>query len=136
MSVMTTPELYWAICTALMTALFWVPHIVQRTVEMQLYEAFRDPRHETPTKAPWAQRAIRAHTNAVENLVVFSILAVAVHITGTSTSVTAVAAAIYFGARVVHYGVYLAGIPWLRTPAFLVGFGCQMVLGLTALGIM
>jgi len=134
MGTMMIPELYWAVCTALMTALFWVPHIAQRIVELGPYEAFRDPRHDIPTRAAWAQRAIRAHANAVENLIVFSTLAVAVAMTETQTTMTAAAAAIYFGARFIHYGVYVTGIPWLRTPAFLTGFGCQMLLALTILG--
>lgn len=135
-SNLATPEIYWTVCAAIMTSLLWMPHILQRVVEMKPYAALRDPKHEVDTKAPWAQRAIRAHTNAVENLVVFAVLAFAVAMTGTGTALTATVVVWYFFARLVHYCVYVFGIPWLRTPAFLVGFGCQVVLGFTALGLL
>ena len=129
-----TPELYWTIATTLLTSLLWMPHILQRIIELKPIEAFRDPRHDVDTKAPWAQRAIRAHTNAVENLVVFGLLALAVHVLGAGTALTAMAAFIFFVARAAHYVFYVLGVPWLRTPMFLIGFACQMVLGLTLLG--
>ena len=130
-----SPELYWTALTALMTSTLWAPHILQRIFEMKPYAAFRDPGHEDPTQAPFARRAIRAHTNAVENLGVFGLLAIIVELSNASTATTATAAMIYFFARVTHYLVYLFAVPWVRTPVFLVGFGCQLVLGLTILGL-
>ncbi len=129
------PEIYWAALAAVLTALLWVPHILQRIIELGPYEALRDPRHEVPTKAPWAQRAIRAHDNAVENLVVFGILALAVGLLGLGDGLTAGAAGLYVAARLLHYPVYVLGLPWLRTPAFLLGFGCQLVLAGRLLGL-
>jgi uncharacterized MAPEG superfamily protein len=131
-----SPELYWTILTTLLTSLLWMPHIVQRVLELKPYEAFRDPHHDIETRAPWAQRAIRAHTNAVENLVVFGVLALAVHTLGAGTALTASAAAAYFFARLFHYVFYVLGLPWLRTPMFLVGFACQLVMAGTLLGIL
>ena len=99
------------------------------------YDAFRDPRHDEVTQAPWAQRAIRAHTNAVENLPVFITLAVVVHLIGAGDQITAQACLVYVVARAAHYGIYVLGVPWLRTPVFLVGFGCQLVLALRIFGM-
>ena len=135
MSPNMTPELYWTVLTTLLTSFLWVPHIAQRIIELMPYDAFRDPLHDVDTKAPWAQRAIRAHTNAVENLVVFGILALTVHALGASTELTAFAAAAFFFARLAHYVFYVLGTPWLRTPMFLIGFACQMVMAGTLLGI-
>ena len=132
----TSPELYWTTLTALMTALLWVPHILQRIMEMSPAKALRDPKHDEATKAPWAQRAIRAHMNAVENLVVFGLLAVIVHISGASTELTAKAAAVYFFARAAHYVLYVFAVPWLRTPSFIVGAFCQLIMAATLLGWM
>lgn len=129
-----SPELYWAVIAAVMTSLLWVPHILQRIAEMGFYEAFRDPRHDQPTRAPWAQRAIRAHANAVENLVVFGLFAVVIQIQGVSGPLTAAAAAGYVAARAGHYLVYVLGLPWLRTPLFLGGFVCQGILAGRILG--
>ena len=130
-----SPELNWAINSAIFTSVLWAPHIVQRIVEMGPYCAFRDPRHDVATRAPWAQRAIRAHTNAVENLVVFGLLAMAVHVLGVGDAWTGLAAGVYFAARVVHYVVYVAGVPWVRTPVYLTGFLAQSVLALRLVGL-
>ncbi|MEE9427073.1 MAG: MAPEG family protein, partial [Paracoccaceae bacterium] len=98
------------------------------------YAAFRDPRHDEPTKAPWAQRTIRAHTNAVENLVVFGVLVIVLEISGGNSTFTAGAAKLYFFSRVVHFFVYTFAVPWARTPIYLVGFGCQMAIAWVLLG--
>lgn len=136
MPISQHPELYWAAACAVFTAFLWVPHIAQRIIEMKPYEAFRDPRHDVATKAPWAQRAIRAHTNGVENLVTFGILAVALDITVSGTTVTASAAMAYFYVRIVHYFVYMFGVPWVRTPVFILGLGCQIIMAATLFGVM
>ena len=122
MQTAMTPELNAATFAAILTALLWAPHILQRIIEMGPYAALRDPRHDEPTRAPWAQRAIRAHTNAVENLAVFATLAIAIHVLGAGTQATATAAMIYVAARLAHYLFYVLGTPWLRTPMFLIGF--------------
>lgn len=49
-----------------------------------------------------AERARRAHANAVENLTVFAPLVIIAAMTGVSTPVTVLAAKTYLGARVVH----------------------------------
>lgn len=130
-----TTELFWLTLTALMTALFWVPYILNRIAVQGLMEAMSYPTADTPEPASWAQRAQKAHYNAAENLVVFAPLILVLHATGMSTALTATMAALYFFARLVHYVVYLAGIPVLRTLSFAVGWFAQMVLALTILGI-
>ena len=130
MTNLLSPELYFATLSALFTSVLWAPHIVMRIIEMGPHDAFRDPKHDKATQTAWAQRAIRAHTNAVENLPVFVTLAIVVHIMGIGDQLTAQACLIYVVARAVHYGVYMLGVAWVRTPAFLVGFGCQLFLGL------
>lgn len=135
MSPNMTPELYWTVLTTLLTSLLWVPHIVQRIIELMPYEAFRDPHHDVDTQAPWAQRAVRAHTNAVENIVIFGLLALTVHTLGAGTAFTAFAATAFFFARFAHYVFYVLGTPWLRMPMFLIGFVCQLVMAGTLLGV-
>ena len=69
------PELYWLALTATMTALFWIPYILNRAMRRGVPGAFLTPLMEAaPVEAEWAQRAKRAHSNAVENLVVFTAL--------------------------------------------------------------
>lgn len=136
MPVQTSPELFWLTLVALLTALLWVPYILQLIMQMGVMGALMDAQGEHPHKAQWALRAKRAHYNAVENLVVFAPLALAVHALGAGTAATALAAAVYFWARLAHYGFHLFALPVVRTLAFLAGWACQLVLAFTLLGWM
>ena len=78
--------------------------------------------------APWAQRAKKAHYNAVENLVVFAAAVLSLNALGVSNDTTILACNVYFWARVVHFVVYTAGVPWLRTLSFVVGWLCTAAL--------
>jgi uncharacterized MAPEG superfamily protein len=128
-------ELFWLVMTVLMTALFWVPYIVNRMKEQGVGAALWDPQGHTRAQARWAERMMRAHENAVENLIIFAPLVLALQVLDISTSVTAGACAAYFFARAVHFVVFTFAVPLLRVVAFLVGFFCQMVLVLTLLGV-
>ncbi len=131
-----TPELYWLTLTALMTSLLWLPYIINRLIEMGIGQAVFNPNSDPSPNALWAKRMMCAHENAVENLVVFAPLVIVLHIAGAATSLTATAAMVYFFARLAHFLVYTLGIPGLRTVTFAVGFFCQLIIGLTALGIL
>jgi uncharacterized MAPEG superfamily protein len=122
-----TTELTYLTWTATLTSLLWVPYILNRVLVGKgvLHEVGYP---DEPTRlSPWADRLKRAHANAVENLVVFGALVLVAHVTGAHTPATALAAAVYFGARVAHVGSYVFAIPWVRTIAFTIGWGCQMV---------
>ena len=129
-----SPEIYWLVVTTVFTSLLWMPHVLQRVIEMKPHAAFRDPGHDEPTRAPWAQRNIRAHDNAVENLIIFAVLVIVLEISGANTPLTATAAMVYFLSRVAHVIVYTLAIPWLRTPIYLIGLACQLTIALTLLG--
>jgi uncharacterized MAPEG superfamily protein len=135
MTAPLTSELFWLVATATMTGLFWIPYIVNRMVEHGLWPAVYNRQPDTRPRAQWAERLMRAQANAVENLVVFAPLALAVQIAGAHTATTASACMVYFFARLAHVIIYTAGIPVLRTLAFAVGFFAQMVLALTLLGL-
>lgn len=128
-------ELYWLSLTVLMTALFWVPYILNRMKEQGMWTALWDPQGHTAAKAVWADRMMRAHENAVENLIIFAPLILILHLTGMNTSITAGASMLYFFARLAHYFVFTFGIPLLRVVTFAFGFGAQMALALTVLGL-
>lgn len=135
MTLDTNPELYWLTLSALAVGLLWVPHILQLIVQEGLFRAVYDPAREVPHKAAWAQRARRAHANAVENIAVFAPLAVLVAMTGTGSGLTAGAAMVFFYARLGHYIAYALAIPVMRVVLFLVGSVCQLILGLAVLGL-
>jgi uncharacterized MAPEG superfamily protein len=121
------PELlYLALVTAL-TGLLWVPYILDRLAVRGLLDAVGYPENPKP-ESPWAQRLMKAHANAVENLVVFAPLVVLAHITGVTGAAVGTAAMVYFWARVVHALAYTFAVPWIRTLAFAVGFSAQAVI--------
>jgi len=122
---MKTELFYLALVTAF-TGLLWVPYILDRVAVRGLTDAVGYPANPKP-QSPWAQRLIKAHYNAVENLVVFAALVLLAHATGVTSSAIGSAAVVYFWARVVHAAAYAFGVPWVRTLAFAVGFLCQAV---------
>lgn len=123
---MTTELEYLTLVTAF-TALMWVPYILNMIVVRGLIDAVGYPENPKPL-APWAARMKSAHYNAVENLVIFAVLVLIAHFAGVTNEVTVLACVIYFWARVAHFLVFTFRIPWIRTLAFLVGFGCQVAL--------
>jgi uncharacterized MAPEG superfamily protein len=129
---MTVELKYLTLVTAL-TAVIWIPYILNMTMVRGLVDAVGYPENPKPL-APWASRMKAAHYNAVENLVVFAALVLVAHVLNVRGEATAMACIIYFWARLVHVIVYTFGIPWVRTLAFVVGFGCQVTLILKILG--
>jgi len=66
----------------------------------------------------WIERTRRAHLNMVEALGPFACLVLVAHVGGKADAATAFGAQVFFIARVAHAGVYIAGIPYLRTLMF------------------
>jgi len=129
-----TKELLWLTLTIILTGLMWVPYILDRIMARGLMGAMANPSRGDKPQSPWAQRLYFAHTNAVENLVIFAPLVLILDAQGHSTESTAIACAVYFWARLVHAVVYTMGIPVLRTLAFTVGFLAQAALVLAVFG--
>lgn len=123
-----TTELYWLTLTVLMTALFWVTYLLDRMAVRGVWPTLDNPREAGPPHSPWAQRAIKAHLNAVENLAIFAPAVLTAHVLNISSPATKAAAAAYFFARLVHFIVYAAGIPVARTLAFTAGWIAQIVI--------
>ena len=118
-------ELFYLALTAVFTGLLWVPYVLDRFVVRGIGDTVGYPDNPKP-QSPWAQRLMKAHVNAVENLVVFATLVLVASALGISGSSLATAAILYFWARVAHAVVYTLGLPWLRTLAFTAGFIAQM----------
>lgn len=130
-----TPEILNTTLASGFTALMWVPIIINRLAEMGVWKALKNPEPDVRLHADWAYRLSHAHRNAVENLVVFAPLALAVSYLGLGDASTAAACWLYLVSRIAHAFIYTLGIPLLRTIAFLVGFGAQMLLALRILGL-
>jgi uncharacterized MAPEG superfamily protein len=129
---MITPELTYLSWVTVFTALMWMPYILNTIVVRGLINAVGYSDNPKPL-APWAARMKQAHSNAIENLVVFGLLIFVAQAAGANNETTALASAIYFYARIVHFVTYSLGVPWVRTLAFAVGFMCQISLALQIL---
>ena len=130
-----TRELFWLTLTCALTGLLWIPYILDRCAVRGLWAAMDNPKPGDTPQSGWAMRLYFAHTNAVENLIVFAPLVLILDSIGTSTNVTAIACAVYFWARLAHALIYMMGVPVLRTLSFVVGFGAQVALVLAIFGV-
>ena len=134
MSIHLTTELFWLTLTILITALMWLPYILNRMLEQGIGTALWDPQGETRTNVVWADRMMRAHHNAVENLIIFAPLVLILHLTQQTNGLTETACAVYFFARLAHYVVFTFGVPLLRVLVFMLSVAAQLSLALTILG--
>ncbi|MBZ0146241.1 MAG: MAPEG family protein [Pseudorhodoplanes sp.] len=117
-----TREIFWLMMSVVLTGLLWVPYIIDRIMVRGLMKAMDNPKPKDKPQSNWAQRLYFAHTNAVDNLVLFAPLVLILDSRNISTTTTALACAVYFWSRLVHAVVYAAGIPVLRTLSFAVGW--------------
>jgi uncharacterized MAPEG superfamily protein len=123
-----TSELYALTVISMATALMWVPYVMARMITHGPMAAVGNPGPGYPVDQPWVDRAKRAHVNAIENLAVFAPLVLIAAIAGLSTPATVTAAYVFVVARLAHYVIYAAGIPILRTLAFLGGACATLVI--------
>lgn len=127
---------FWLLMSIAGTATLWIPYVLHRFVRLGVSRTLGNPRvADLEALSPWAVRAQRAHANAVENLVIFAPLALLALERGLGNcTLVSGAAATYFFARLAHYVLYAAGVPGLRTLAFLAGFGAQLTVALALAG--
>ncbi|MEX0959964.1 MAG: MAPEG family protein [Burkholderiales bacterium] len=126
-----TTTLNYVAYAALLT---WVTIMIASVVRTQgwtskgLMLAFGN-RDNLPPETPVAGRAERAARNTVDNLLLFTALALTAHAIGADGSQVETGAQVFFWARVAYVPVYLIGIPYLRTAVWTVGIvGLAMIL--------
>jgi uncharacterized MAPEG superfamily protein len=108
------PELVWLLWAVALTFAQMLIAVSGATLQVGL-PALAGNREGLAECKGWAGRAARAHRNMLENLVLFAALVLIAVVAGKTNSTTLLGAQLFFWARLVHAGVYLAGIPWLRT---------------------
>lgn len=125
-----TTELWYLFLSSILLAVMWMPHIIGQVVNAGLptpedYRHLRDPK-QFPD---WVRRADRAHQNLVEQFGAFAGLVVVAQFSGIATATTALAAAVFFWARLAHAIVFVAGLGFLmiRTVIFTVAWLALMV---------
>jgi uncharacterized MAPEG superfamily protein len=114
-----TAELMYLIWAAALTVILAVIAVSGAALEVGLprLAGNREGMGEMPG---WAGRAARAHRNMLENLVLFAILVLAARAANISNATTLLGAQLFFWGRVAHAAIYIAGIPWLRTAAWVI----------------
>lgn len=127
-------ELMWLTFTVILTGVLWIPYILDRMMVRGVWGTLANPARDDKPQSPWAHRLYFAHTNAVDNLVIFAPLVLILDNIGYTSGGTVIACAVYFWARLVHAVAYALGVPVVRTLAFLVGFGAQAALVLAVFG--
>lgn len=118
-------DLEMLVWTAALTAVMWVPYISAHLLNVGLIPALTYRADDTP-KPAWAERAKKAHYNAIENLAPFAVLVIVAHLTKTANEATAAAAITYFWARLAHYFLYMWGVPFGRTLTFAIGWAAML----------
>ena len=127
-----TSELMSLTWVTALTAVLWMPYILNTIVVRGLLDAGGYPEDPKPLSG-WAVKMKAGHANAIENLVVFATLVLIANAAGVTNDVTVLVCEIYFWARLLHVIAYTFSIPWVRTLAFVAGFGCQAALILQVL---
>lgn len=122
-----TSELLSLTWVTALTAVLWMPYILNLIVVRGLLDAVGYPDDPKPMSG-WAAKMKAGHSNAIENLVVFATLVLIANAAGVSNDTTVLACQIYFWARLVHVVAYTFAVPWVRTLAFVTGFGSQIAL--------
>lgn len=123
-------EIYWMVWSVVLTALMVLPYAFYRTRKLGgLWQVFLRPLPgDSPFDQDWAHRAYRAHMNAFEGLILFAPIALAVHVTGESNTVTQMAARTYFFARLLYAPMYYFNVPVLRTAIWSIGLLATLIM--------
>lgn len=123
-----TTDITMLIASAVLTVLLAVPYSAGFLLTRGLYVVAGNREDFTPGSG-WIGRAHRAHLNMVENIAPFAALVLAAAVAGKADAWTALGSQVFFYSRVLHAVVYILGVPWIRTLAYLGGLvGMAMVL--------
>lgn len=127
--------------SGILTLLLWTPYILARVFVWGLPTFLNNYPDKFPIEKPqqplWAERAQRAHLNMVETMPAFiaSVIGAAYFAAGNEATIASIASwsAIFFWARVGYSAVYIMGIPFVRTPVYLVSWLSILAIGSTVI---
>ena len=114
-----TLELQLLVCAVALTVVQMLVSVVGAMREVGL-PTLAGNREGLGEPSGWAGRAARAHRNMLENLVLFAALVLVAQLAGANNAMTALGAQIFLWGRVAFAVIYVLGLPWLRTLAWLV----------------
>ena len=110
-----------------MTALFWVPYVLNRMAMNGLSGTLAGGRRQQ--QAFRSGLSVRSGLTPMRsNLAIFAPVVLTAHVLGISNAATKAAVVVYFFARLLHFAVYSAGVPAARTLAFTAGWLAQIAI--------
>lgn len=112
-------ELKLLVCTVALAFVQMLVSVVGSMLQVGL-PALAGNHEGWPEITGWAGRAVRAHRNMLESLVLFAALVLVGQAAGKLNAVTALGAQLFIWARLGYAVVYLIGVPWLRTGVWFV----------------
>lgn len=114
-----TPELTYLVLSAILAFVQVMVAATAATSQIGV-RANAGNRDNIPRFEGFCGRAYRAHSNMLENLILFAIIVLSANAAGISTAMTVLGVQIFFFARLVYAIVYWLGIPWVRSIVWLV----------------
>ena len=117
---------------ALLIVLTKVPVALAMAREDRGYDN-RNPRAQQSRLSGYGARALAAHQNTIEAFPIFAAGVLLAMVTGAQGSWLPMLSLVFIAARLVYWACYLADIHWLRSLAWLIGFGTSIGLMLLAL---
>lgn len=133
--------LFYLTLSGVLTVLLWTPYILARVFVWGLPTFLNNYPEGYPAQQPeppiWAQRAQAAHENMVETMPAFiAVVVAAVFLLGSNADAGATVGMwtkVFFFSRIAHAVVFTLGIPYLRTPVYLVSWAAVLMIGATIL---
>ena len=131
---METMYFYLAL-SGVLTILLWTPYILARvfiwgipTFLNNYPDGYPATQPETPL---WVKRSQRAHLNMIETMPAFIAVVISAGFLATAADITVIEmwAMVFFYSRIVHAIVYTLGVPYLRTPSYLVSWMSILMIG-------
>ncbi len=127
--------------SGVLTLLLWTPYIVARLFVWGPLTFLKNYPENFPIEKPkqplWAERAQRAHLNMVETMPAFIAVVIGSSflVESSASNIATIASwcSVFFWARIVHAVVYILGIPYIRTPVYLVSWFSILAIAATAL---
>ena len=110
-------EIYYLILVTFFCGLLWIPYVMERFFRIGIKETcgYGDKNINIPQ---WASRAKLAHLNLIENLPLFAILIIVITFQDYNNQQTETGSMIFFYSRILHYFIYVFGVPYFRTLFF------------------
>jgi uncharacterized MAPEG superfamily protein len=109
-----TPEMKYLIWSAALTFVQMLVSVLLALPHANLPKLAGN-RDDMPEADGMWGRAVRAHHNMLESLILFAILVLVAKAANVTNATTILGAQLFFWARLAYAVVYVVGLPWVRT---------------------